>query len=190
MLKYFVLFFGILSFKAFADIGFSHGGDLSAISAKGTVFVHCMMDGSNGPFSNSYYCRRDIITTGDYDYFVGPTGIFADKVVLTAHHQDGSETIKKVDYDSQKNRSKETVNLWIKTVFQRPLLDFGLNQVEFKMLKKKEVVYSGQFQVQVRDSGEHVCPNDGNYWSNNSEDCRNGQFMCNRFFNENNFCMK
>ncbi len=189
-MKYFVWILLLSSFSANADVGFSQGNQLTAVVSQGEIFVQCTGDSvGGGPRYAHFYCQEDLILTGEYDYFVGPQGVAADEVTLTALHEDGSQRKKTVAYDSKAARSAKRFNLWISTLLQRPLLDPGLNRISYKMTLKGKLTAQGEFEVQVKDGGKKVCSRRGSYWSNNSMDCNSGSHFCGQFFRENNYCL-
>lgn len=189
-MKYFIWFLFFSSFSANAGVGFSQGNQLTAVFSQGEITVYCSADGAGGAGRYArYLCQEDLILTGEYDYFVGPQGVMADEVTLTALHEDGSQRKKTVAYDSQAARSAKRFNLWISTLLQRPLLNAGMNRISYKMTLNGKLTAQGEFDVEVKDGGKKVCSRRGNYWSNNSTDCNSGSHFCNQFFRENNYCM-
>lgn len=129
------------------------------------------------------------MNTGEYDYFVGPEGVKADAITLTATHEDGSKRTKSESYDSAKGLSNKTFNLWISTLLQRPLLNPGKNTIAYKMTLGGKVVASGEFVADVKDGGAKFCKRRGNYWSANSSDCLNPANLCYRYLRDNNYCL-
>lgn len=189
-MKYFVWFLFLSSFSANADVGFSQGNQLTAVLSQGEIAVHCTADGIGGGARTALYlCQEDLILTGEYDYFVGPQGVAADEVTLTAQHEDGSQRTKTVAYDAKEARSAKRFNLWISTLLQRPLLDPGLNRVSYKMTLKGKMTAQGEFEVEVKNGGKKVCSRRGTYWSNNSIDCNSSSHFCSQYFRENNYCL-
>ncbi|UXR65027.1 hypothetical protein EZJ49_02030 [Bdellovibrio bacteriovorus] len=183
------VFIFLLGLNAHAEVGFKNGNQKTAVLAQGRIVVHCQSSSPGGPTYGSFNCREEILTSGEYDYFVGPADTKGDSVTLTALHQDGSQRTKTVAYDSNKGQSKKSINLWIATLLQRPLLDPGKNTVRYKITLNDKVTASGEFIAEVKDGGTKTCSRTGSYWSNNSSDCQNGTSMCRRYFNENNYCL-
>ncbi|WP_041577269.1 hypothetical protein [Bdellovibrio bacteriovorus] len=191
MKSVFSVFIFLLGLSAHAEVGFKNGNQKTAVLAQGRIVVHCFGNGSNpgGPSYGSFVCREEILTAGEYDFFVGPAGVKGDSVTLTALHQDGSQRTKTVDYDSAKGQSKKSINLWIATLLQRPLLDPGTNTVRYKITSNGKVTASGEFIAEIKDGGTKNCSRNGSYTSNMPSDCQNGTSMCRRYFNENNYCL-
>ncbi|MDO9183425.1 MAG: hypothetical protein Q7U04_13505 [Bacteriovorax sp.] len=167
--------------------GLSGGEQYSAQSIEGRLTVQCF-GGSPGPSYGTANCRSQILNPGEYSYFVG-TKIDADHVSLKASREDGSfSKTKTEEYDSEKGKSKKSFNLWIATVFQRPLLGFGKNTVHYVLSKNGNTVEQGDFIVNVVDGGSAVCQRAGLYTSQTSNDCSMPQNLCPRYFSENNYC--
>lgn len=175
-----LLFLGIAS-----AAGLSGGDQYSAIRIEGQLTVQC--PGAN-PATAQAYCGADLLNPGEYSYFVNGNKD-ADHVSLQATREDGSVSkAKTVEYDSAKGISKKSFNLWIRTVLQRPLLDFGKNTVHYKMTKNGTTVEEGDFVVTVADGGRFSCRRIGHYISTLPTDCATPQNLCSRFFQENNYC--
>lgn len=183
------IFLCLVGLSAQADVGFKNGNQRNAILVQGRIVVHCSSSTPGGPAIGHFQCREEILSAGEYDYFVGPAGVKGDSVTLTALHADGSQRSKTVDYDSSKGQSKKSLNLWIATLLQRPLLDPGTNTVRYKITQNGKTTASGEFIAEVRDGGTRTCSRSGSYWSNISSDCQNGASFCRRYFNENNYCL-
>lgn len=172
-----------------AEVGFNAGNQRTAVLSRGEIHVYCPGDRFGGPSSRIHICQREVMVEGEHDYFIGPRGIKADEVVLTARHQDGSSRTKKVAYDGTKGRSAKAVNLWILTLLQKPLLDAGENRVSYTLMKSGQTVTTGQFVASVRDGGRKICSRRGYYTGHNSNDCNNVESFCSRYFYENNYCL-
>jgi hypothetical protein len=188
-MRFVTVFFIFFSIAAQAEVGFKNGNQLTAVLSQGEITVQCDGDNMGGPTFGSFICQEEILLTGEYDYFQGPAGIKADEVTLTALHQDGSQRAKSSGYDSEKGQSLKSFNLWISTLLQRPLLDFGLNKISYKMTSQGQKAAEGEFFAQVKDGGRRICPRRGHYYSHISSDCQSGFSLCHRFFNENNYCL-
>lgn len=187
-MKKLFLSFAILALGAGASAAGLTGGDqFSTQQIEGRLSVQCT--GNNpGPTSGSAYCRGEILNPGEYSFFTGPK-IDADQVTLKATRENGSVSKAKTEtYDGIKGKSKKSFNLWISTVFQRPLLGFGKNTVAYTLTKDGAVVEEGSFIVTVVNGGRAVCQRSGFYFSSNNADCSSPQNFCSRYFNENNYC--
>lgn len=185
LLSILILMFSMLSLAQAA--GLSGGDQFSAQLVEGRLNVSCMGTGS-GPTFGSAYCRSEILNPGEYSFFIGPK-TDADIVTLQATHEDGSiSKAKKSDYDSVNGKSKKSFNLWIRTVLQRPLLDYGKNIVTYTLSKNGRDIEQGTFNVEVVKGGRAVCQRIGFYTSSVSSDCATPENFCARYFAENNYC--
>jgi hypothetical protein len=183
-----MLFLGNCLFLSLASAaGLSGGEQFSTQAIEGRLMVQCA-GGSPGPTSGSAICRSELLNPGEYSYFVGST-IDADHVSLRATREDGSVSKTKTEeYDSVKGKSRRSFNLWINTVFQRPLLGFGKNTVKYSLTKNGAIVESGTFIINVVDGGRATCQRMGYYTSQSTNDCTMPQNLCSRYFSENNYC--
>ena len=166
-----------------APIGFNKGNQFAYTPAVGNVVVYCPNTGGarpGGPTSASYQCNGYTFAPSEYALFVGPI-VNADEVELTAFHQDGSTRTKSSSYDRTIGRSTDTFNLWIETLFQRPLLNLGRNDVRWTLKRKGTIVANGTFIAEVLQRPTLRCP----YASETSmdpNDCRNPGRVCNNYF--------
>jgi hypothetical protein len=175
----------LMSISAHADVGFRGGNEMTAVLAEGDITVQCHRGTPNVRYVR---CRQDVLIGGEYDYFVGPKGVAADEVTLTARHEDGSSRTKKVDYDSKNGRSEKRINLWILTLLQKPLLDVGVNKISYKMTRGSKVSANGEFTATVKDGGRKICRRHG-YYNEFGGDCMNPERFCSQYFSENNYCL-
>jgi hypothetical protein len=178
----------LIGFAAHAEVGFKNGNERTAVLSEGQIVVDCR---AGNPSIAYYTCRQEVMVQGEYDYFQGPEKVTADAVTLSAVHADGSRRSKDVGYNASTGKSTKSVNLWILTLFQKPLLDIGPNKVSYKMTKNGKVTGSGVFTANVIDGGRKVCHRRGYYYSPGpgNNDCRTPQNYCLQYFRENNFCL-
>lgn len=168
--------------------GLSGGDQFSTQLIEGRLLVQCSGGTTPGSTNGSAICRAEILNPGEYSYFIG-SKIDADHVTLRATREDGSVSKAKTEaYDGEKGKSKKSFNLWISTVFQRPLLGFGKNTVKYTLTKDDATVESGTFIVNVVDGGRATCQRVGYYTSQSTNDCSMPQNLCSRYFSENNYC--
>lgn len=167
-------------------IGLQHGNILKAIHLRGQLSVFCT--GADVPNSAITTCEDQYLTPNSYDFFVGPKGLSATYLQLISKAQNGEVHSKESDYDSVKGRSTDHFNLWYYTLFQRPLLEVGINQITYILTDSRgKVVKRGAFEVNVERSPLYECPY-GSYNSINDSDCTFPQNMCSNYFYENNNC--
>lgn len=175
--------FGLQS--AIAATGFVGGNDFNFKGATGYLSVTCFSSGGSpsGPSSASFRCDGFSFTPAEEAQFSGPR-VNADSVELKAVHADGSTRTKTGTYDGKKGLSDDVFNLWIDTLFQRPLLKFGKNTVTYTLKRKGSKVASGQFIATVNDLGDMTCPSDSTTsWDAN--DCVNSSRVCDEYYRRN-----
>lgn len=165
-----------------ATLGFANGNQLTVVPIQGQVVVDCP-----GGVTVNYLCRDTAMDPASYDYFVGPQGVVADQVALSCFRPDGSRRDHTVAYDSVQGRSSEAVNLWISTLFQKPLLQVGANQVSYAMLRQSQTVASGVVTVNVVHGDLRTCPAT-RYNSLDSSDCQSQYSVCQRYFEQYDYC--
>jgi len=107
-------------------------------------------------------------------------------VKLVVNREDGSTKKKSKKFDSTSGESTKKFNLWIWSLFQKPLLKRGLNSIDFTLTKDGDAVESGSFEVNVSDGGTINCRR-GWYWGSGS-DCNSTTFICNQYLNDSRYC--
>lgn len=168
-------------------IGFGPSNHFESRIISGDITVTCQ-DPQSGYQTSYFRCNSQILDPWEYGYFNGPKNISAEKVYLTATHEDGSTREKNSNYDSTTFKSTDRINLWIRTVFQRPLLKMGKNVIDYQLQSSGQTVNQGQFVVDVVQAPNRTCRRNGFYTSNDINDCRNSNNMCDRYFYEENYC--
>lgn len=168
------------------NVGFEVGDVLEAVEIDGPLTVQCHEPGVG--WETAYFdCYGDLLDPNEYSYFKIEGQVDATRVTLVARHQDGSTRTKSSDFDARKSRSKDRFNLWINTVMQKALLEFGTNQVTYQLEKGSRVVERGTFSVTVKEGRARHCEHD-TIFSSRLSDCRSGSFMCDRYFRNQNYC--
>lgn len=169
----------------FDSAGFQSGNDFQSVFLRGEITVSCRDVTTGQNDFATYRCVSDVLEPADYVRFQGPA-VDADKVSLSCLREDGSVREKSEKYSS--GLSKGRFNLWTASLTQRPLLKFGRNVIDYTLTKSGAPVTSGQFIAQVTSGQERTCSRRRHYFSNDMRDCRTGQSLCARFFNEENHC--
>lgn len=165
-----------------AGPGFSSGSNFVAYAIQGQVVVHCS-DGT----SASYNCRDSVLDPASYDYFIGPAGVKADEVALSCLRADGTRRDRISNYNSTLGRSSDSFNLWISTLFQRPLLLPGINKIDFQLRNLGQGVVRGVFEVVVNYGAPRTCPLT-HYNSTDSNDCQSQYTVCQKYFEQYQYC--
>lgn len=166
--------------------GFEVGNLLEAVDIYGDVSVHCRGPRGEQDFAR-FQCSGQVLDPSTSSRFQTTPGVRANRVELTAYHADGSSRKKKEKFDSSTGRSHGAFNLWIRTLFQRPLLEFGRNTVKYELKNDGRLMRSGTFEVQVVKGRDRRCPF-RNITSHNLNDCRAGSNICNQYFSHFNYC--
>ncbi|CAN5600875.1 hypothetical protein BH10BDE1_BH10BDE1_20540 [soil metagenome] len=181
-----------LAFSAIssAQTGFVGGNNFEYTPATGDVYVNCPRTGGGiptGPSAASYRCYGYSFAPAESAQFAGPK-LDANLVELTATRADGSTFKKTGEYLGSRGISKDTFNLWIETLFQRPLLQIGRNDVTWTLKKDGRIVMSGNFISEVYQKANLLCPNvSETSWDAN--DCVNSSRVCSDYFyNYGNQC--
>lgn len=163
------------------DAGFKAGSSFTAFNIEGALTVSC--PGEIKHFS----CRGYDLNPAMRSRFYSTSGVDADKVNLVVTRANGSTKDKSSKFNSETGESKKSFNLWIRTLFQRPLLKLGVNTVTYELLKDDQVVESGEFTVNVEKGETKYCDN-GWYRSSTNHDCSMQSTMCSRYINDPVYC--
>jgi hypothetical protein len=170
------------------NVGFVHGSEFTAAAVEGRVTVHC--NGTNGVGNAVYNCRDAVLEPQLYDYFMGPQDARATDVELKCARDDGSVRSKTSGYDGNKGISTDSFNLWILTLFQKPLLQVGLNTIDYRITaddRAKTEISKGRFVVNVVRTPARRCP-DAHYTSTDINDCNAQYSVCQKYFEEYHNC--
>lgn len=165
-------------------VGFATGNDFQAFSSQGQVTVTCQTP--EGAKVATFDCWDSSLSPVEYDYFIGPA-VNADSVSLTVIREDQSQRNKDSRYDSRRGMSVDRFNLWVASLFQRPLLADGINRVHYSLTAKGLPVGQGDFVARVVRQPTAICPA-RSYNSNNPSDCNNQYSMCGKYFEELHYC--
>jgi hypothetical protein len=184
----FAIGFAALPLTTYA-IGFSSGQNFVASPTRGQLRVSCRTEKPGDPGFASAVCRRITLSPAEFDFFVGPAGTEADRVGLKATYEDGSTSaVKNQRYDGAAGKSKSRFNLWIASLTQSPLLNVGVNAISYVLVKGQKLIDRGEFTVVVEKGAPATCKNIGHFYSDNANDCRNPELLCDRYFSEENYC--
>ena len=179
----------LISVSAQADLaGFAKGTEFIAAPVEGQVTVSC--NGFNGTGSAIYSCRDIALEPSLYDYFVGPQDTKATDVELKCTRPDGSVRTKSSGYNGAKGVSYDSFNLWISTLFQKPLLQIGTNKIDYRLIsndRAKTEISKGSFEVKVTRAPLRRCQ-PAHYNSTDINDCSSQYSICLRYFEEFNNC--
>lgn len=176
-----------LTLNLWANVpGLRSGAEFNSVSIRGSVSVQC--SSSQGNSSAVFSCGDNILYPGDFDFFYHPGKVAGDKVTLRSEQANGRVRSSSKKYDPSTGLSTRRFNLWISTLFQRPLLDVGVNRIDFEVTERGVITDIGTFEVVVNQAPEVKVCQRRHYFSSNLDDCRNGANICSRYFRELNYC--
>jgi len=181
-----LLVLSVFPFSAMAQTtGFKEGNEFTINRVAGDITVRCR----EGVYTDIAHirCRGEYLAPSSWAKFYSEIPVDADKVRLVAFHEDGSIQEKTSRFNSDLCESKARFNLWHYTLFQRPLLAPGINEIDYFLSKNDENVLTGTFQADVYDSEVRYCY-PASYYSTNMNDCRFPSNTCNRYFRDQNYC--
>lgn len=161
-------------------IGFSSGDTFTSHEYEGSFTLFCP------GLSKTVVCQAYGLSPQEFDHLVFPTSIEADEVTLTRTNVRGDQRSKTSNIRSGQGRSKKSFNLWIRTLFQRPLLSMGRNSIGYEFSLNNSVVEQGEFDVLVNDGGRKSCRHD--VLNGTTRDCEAPTTLCDTYFRRQNYC--
>ncbi|EQC43703.1 hypothetical protein [Bacteriovorax sp. Seq25_V] len=182
MLK--VLLLSTLLSASVFSAGLEKGDEFQAHYVSGNVSVTCFT--AEGTKHANFRCTDSYLTPSMGSKFVTDEVVDADKVTLTYVDSRGKKKSKSSSFKG--TSSKSNFNLWIWTLTQRPMLQVGENEIEYKLTKKKSEVMSGAFNVVVNAQQPRTCSY-RSYTSSLASDCEAGSNICSRYFRDQNDCL-
>ena len=181
MFKVMALVLSLTTFTVFSqEVSFKRGTEIATDEINGQVTVNC--PNSRGRWM-TYSCRNVGLVGGSYGSIVVLNGtIDADWVTL---QREGDSKIKGAAFDSLSQSTGANFNLWLRSLFQSPLLLSGLNRINYKFYKNNILVRSGFFDVQVVPGDYRYCaPSTTTYYGA----CPVPVNACNDYFRRFNYC--
>lgn len=176
------LVLGAVSAAQGVNVGFSQGNQFHSSHLQGKVTVFC-----DSGVEATYACNDTVLDPVSYDYFIGPQGVKAEEVSLTSTRADGSRRDRTEAYNSNGPRSMSAFNLWISTLFQRPLLALGINKIDYRLMSTGKIVDQGKFLVNVVYGEARTCPTT-QYNSADPSDCQSPYTVCQKYFEQYDYC--
>jgi len=167
------------------DAGFETGNSFTAREFRGQVSVMCMAPDDHGSYF--YACDSYGLDPSVTAKFVTAPGADADHVTLSSTWENGKTVTKDTGFDSASGMSTKAFNLWISTLFQRPLLNSGTNKIHYVLSKNGQTQSEGDFAATVQSAPVSQC-GIGNITEFSSVNCRNSVYMCQRFYDEAAHC--
>lgn len=135
----------------------------------------------------THRCRGYLLNPFSFAYFQHDVEEEVDRVHLSTINKEGKRITKRSSWNAKENRSQKRINLWVETVFQRPLLEIGDNQVVYNLTRRGQTVDSGEFDVLVHDGGLRTC-RDRSASSGNMNLCESYSMACSEYFRLENNC--
>jgi len=157
---------------------FEKGSEYSVVRLSGTAIVTCSYyeNGRHRREHRNIYCIDDFSSPANYSRFIQEDSD-AVKVKIVNESNDGRKKTKK--FYPKKGESKR-FNLLVRSLFQKPLLKIGANNLTYKMLLKDgSVEQEGSFEVQVNFSRRSCRPR--YMYSSRESDCH-GYSICRRYY--------
>lgn len=157
-----------------ANVGFSTGDEFTAQDFVGSFTLFCPRG------SQRVTCSGYGLSPAEFDYLVFPGNTDADEVELTRISSRGDQRSKTSKVRSGEGRSQKRFNLWIRTLFQRPLLVMGNNTIKYEFSKNGKTTDQGEFSVMVKEGPTKYC---SHVILNGTEnDCNNPTPLCSTYF--------
>lgn len=171
----------MLSFSVMAqDVGFKRGAEIVTDEIDGYVSVNCQENGSRWI---TYSCYDIALKGGAYGKLAVTNGtIDADWVKL---QREGDNIIKGAAFNAETQETGFNFNLWIRTLFQKPLLKKGKNIINFTFTKNRAEVAKGQFEVNVVEGEYRSCPRSTSTYYGS---CPSAYNACMDYFRRFNYC--
>lgn len=172
----------LLSFNiAAADVGFERGDTIKTDEIEGVVSVTCEENGQTRSMSLS--CYDIALIGGAYGKIIVRNGMIdADWVKL---RREGTNKIKGSAFNSELQQTGSNFNLWIATLFQRPLLKKGKNLIHYEFTKKNQSIENGSFEVEVVEGEFRTCGRGSLYYYSS---CPPSNIICGEYFRKHNYC--
>lgn len=181
-MKIMVLLSLFLSLNIWAkDIQFNEQDKLNVITMQGVVNVRC----NDGQYPHSFIvqCYSSDLENGNYQKLQVLSEEDVDRVYL---HNKKTGISKNSIINSTTHQTTREINLWIRTLTQRALVDYGVNEIEYRLTKKGQDVVSGIYQVSVEVSERRQCPNGFLYY--NYQRCPDQYSICRDYFYKYRYC--
>ena len=174
----FVLLLSLLLVTLLAEAKFSKGDQFQFVNIDGVLTVQCV----NG--TTTITCRDTFMDPWPYDIFIGPTNLSAQSVEI---HSDTNGETQVANYTGRQGRSAE-INLGVFSIFQKPLLNLGANNIRYALLdKNKAVLETAIFQVGVTRGPSRSCLAK-EIRPISSQDCDYPYSLCQAYFKGQNDC--
>ncbi len=163
--------------------GFSSGNLFHTRNLDGQITVFCSGPGA-GPHSAVWSCPANEVSPVAEDRFVAMAP--ADHLTLVDTHEDGGTTTKNAGFDAARGQS-DVINLWLESLFQRPLLRVGVNRIHYSLTRAGTPVQAGDFVVTVVRDPDLGCRSE-TWQSLNEQDCTSSTQACQQYYRVPGVC--
>lgn len=169
-----------------AEVEFKAGNHFESVNLSGSVGLWCPSNRVEGQKSSYRLvnCRANMLLPSEFSKVAYNGSAAADEISLSVTQGSGKRVTKNARLKN--GVSTKSINLWVRTLFQRPLLDFGTNQVEYSVTNNDSLVAAGTFDVYVDSLPDRSCRH-RNYSVTSPSDC-NALSICDRYFRDENYC--
>ena len=188
-MKIFIFSLLLLLISSLAHVkasGFKIGNRIDSAKISGNLTVRCVGNGMND--IANHFCKALVVEPATHSYFIGPAKIRANRVKIISEWENGKTIKKEKIYNSKKGRTKRRVNLFVKSLIQRPLLNIGNNIIKFEMYNNKQRVSQGQFNFKVVEGPSRRC-RPRSITTSGHDFCRNAIRACDEYFYIENNCL-
>lgn len=153
----------------------------SANLEHGTAYTHTDFTGSVTASCDSgtrvHYCSAYGLSPSMYTRIVSSDDFDAKRFQITSQQESGKVRTKK---GKMKGKYSKAINLWVRSVFQRPLLGMGTNQVTITLTNDDDVVSFHTFPVTVTRGERRSCRR--GYVRMFGNDCESQARACDEYF--------
>lgn len=157
-----------------AEVGFSTGDEFFTRTRVGPLTLVCPRE------TRVVYCSDHILFPKNHDYLTFPQNINAEIVKVSRVNNRGQVRTKSSRIFGSSGRSAKTFNLWVKTLFQKPLLAMGVNTLTYEFINDGNTVKQGEFTVVVNEGENQYCEHI--IMSGILGDCMNPHALCGVYF--------
>ena len=177
-----VIFALIFSTTVFSkDIQFNEADQFDVITMQGIVSVRCQS--GQYPTSRIFQCYDSNIKDGNSKRLQILTDVSADRVNLK-NTKSGIKKNSSINFST--NETSRAFNLWIETLTQKALLNYGENLIEYSLTKDGQTLITGTYSVNVEKSEERRCPNGFLFYNGNQ--CPDNFTICRDYFYKYRYC--
>ena len=167
-------------FFSVGEAKFTRGDRFQYANIEGALTIQC------AGRVKTVSCRDVFMDPWPYDVFVGPRNLNAVNVEFDATVGRDTQTAT-VEYDGATGRSAD-VNLGVYSLFQKPLLKVGENNIRYVLLdRNNKVLETNTFVVSVARGNTRTCESRV-VSTPNADDCDHPYSLCQVYFRTMDYC--